>query len=132
MGVTIPQPFKSKLTDPVEVQLLSTTIGLNLGPITVNPITLNPISATLTLNPVHVSIDHLPPIEIRLTELPSIRAHLPVDMGVCMSLFGVDLMAIRLCGEAQMITEPYHPNPCERCGNIDHAGAIDVAGTTKA
>jgi hypothetical protein len=23
-----------------------------------------------------------------------------------------------LCGEAQIITEPYRPNPCETCGDI--------------
>jgi hypothetical protein len=28
----------------------------------------------------------------------------------------MELMCLRLCGEAQMITEPYHPNPCEVCG----------------
>jgi hypothetical protein len=28
----------------------------------------------------------------------------------------MELMCVRLCGEAQMITEPYVPNPCERCG----------------
>jgi hypothetical protein len=26
------------------------------------------------------------------------------------------LFCIRLCGEAQIITEPYRPNPCESCG----------------
>jgi hypothetical protein len=113
MGISIPQPFQSKLVSPVSVELLSTSINLGIN--------LQPITATINLSPVHFSIDQLPPIEIkpveiRLTELPSIRAHLPVDMGVCMSLFGVDLMTVRLCGEAQMITEPYRPNPCERCG----------------
>ena len=124
MGISIPQPFQSKLVSPVAVELLSTSINVGVN--------LQPITATINLSPIHVSIDNLPPIEIRpieirLTELPSIRAHLPVDMGVCMSLFGVDLMAVRLCGEAQMITEPYRPNPCERCGgdaghNIASAG----------
>jgi hypothetical protein len=28
----------------------------------------------------------------------------------------VELLSLRLCGEAQVITEPYHPNPCETCG----------------
>jgi hypothetical protein len=112
MGISIPQPFQAKVVGPVAVDLLSTSI--NLG------VTLSAITATLnlspiTINPLHFSIDALPPIDIRLTQLPSIRAHLPVDMGVCMSLFGVDLVGVRLCGEAQMITEPYLPNSCERC-----------------
>jgi hypothetical protein len=119
MGISIPQPFQSKLVSPVAVELLSTSINIGVN--------LQPITATINLSPIHVSIDNLPPIEIRLTELPSIRAHLPVDMGVCMSLFGVDLMAVRLCGEAQMITEPYRPNPCERCGG-DAAHNIASAG----
>jgi hypothetical protein len=29
---------------------------------------------------------------------------------------GLELMNVRLCGEAQIITEPYTPNPCETCG----------------
>jgi len=26
-------------------------------------------------------------------------------------------MCVRLCGEAMAITEPFVPNPCERCGH---------------
>lgn len=124
MGVSIPQPFLSKLVSPVSVELLSTSInlGINLQPITAT-INLSPVH--LSVDPLHFSIDQLPPVEIRLTELPSIRAHLPVDMGVCMSLLGVDLMAVRLCGEAQIITEPYRPNPCERCGDSTHLASPD-------
>lgn len=44
------------------------------------------------------------------------RTHLPADFTVGLSLFGMELMCIRLCGEAQMINEPYTPNPCEQCG----------------
>jgi hypothetical protein len=28
----------------------------------------------------------------------------------------MDLLSVRMCGEAQMITEPYHPGPCELVG----------------
>jgi hypothetical protein len=40
---------------------------------------------------------------------------------------GMELLSIRLCGEAQIITEPYKPNPCERCGS---QGYLPARGTT--
>jgi hypothetical protein len=55
-------------------------------------------------------------VEIRLTEIPSVRTHLPADFAVGFSFLGTEWGAIRLCGEAQIITEPYRPNPCEGCG----------------
>jgi hypothetical protein len=85
---------------------------------------------TIGVDPLHVSIDKLPklqigldplelgPIELKLTELPSMRAHLPADFHVGLSLLGRELMGVRVCGEAQVITEPYKPNPCERCGGL--------------
>ena len=63
----------------------------------------------LTINPVEVGI--------RIEKIPDVRTHLPADFSVGFSLLGLELMCIRLCGEAQMITEPYEPNPCERCGH---------------
>ena len=32
------------------------------------------------------------------------------------SVLGYELVCAKLCGEAQVITEPYDPNPCEHCG----------------
>jgi hypothetical protein len=32
----------------------------------------------------------------------------------------MELLSLRLCGEAQIITEPYEPNPCEICGSSRH------------
>lgn len=55
-------------------------------------------------------------LSLRLKEIPAIRAHLPANFKVGLALLGVELMAIRLCGEAQVITEDYVPNPCEVCG----------------
>jgi hypothetical protein len=49
-------------------------------------------------------------------EIPSVRAHVPANFRLGLSVFGVELAALHLCGEAQVITEPYVPNPCERCG----------------
>jgi hypothetical protein len=76
---------------------------------------VDPLDSTVTLKPVRVTLD---PIETRIsiTAIPSVRAHLPVNYSVCFSVLGVELAAIRLCGEGMVITEPYRPNPCEVCG----------------
>jgi hypothetical protein len=74
----------------------------------IDPVTLNPVDATITLKPVDLSIS--------LKELPERRTHLPADFTVGLSLLGVQLLCVRLCGEAQMVSENYHPNPCEHCG----------------
>ena len=116
MGVEIPQPFVSKISGPVgpvtidgipdrfhiEIEELP---KIQIG---VDPITLNPVDATLRLTPIDVTM--------RIDRLPDIRAHLPADFTVGMNVLGLELMAIRLCGEAQMIMEPYEPGPCERVG----------------
>lgn len=67
-----------------------------------------------------ISIKELPPIEVkpidfslRLKEIPAIRAHLPLDYKVGFTLLGRELACVHLCGQGQMITEPYVPYPCE-------------------
>lgn len=67
-----------------------------------------------------ISIDKLPPIEIkpidfsmRIKEIPSIRAHLPLNYKIGFNLLGLELACIHLCGQGQAITEPYVPYPCE-------------------
>lgn len=96
-------------------------IQVGLDPLKVGITDLPPIAVGITdLPPVKVGITELPPIkldpiELRLTEFPSIRAHLPADFHVGISFLGHELVGVRLCGEAQAITEPYVPNPCERC-----------------
>jgi hypothetical protein len=65
-----------------------------------DPLTISP----LTINPLTVNINLLPT-----------RFHLPVDMSIGINLLGHELACIRLCGEAQLINEPYRPNPCEIC-----------------
>jgi hypothetical protein len=81
------------------------TITLDIQPLTVE---LKPLDVTLELKPVDVSL--------RLKEIPSIRAHLPADFHLGLCVLGFELAALNLCGEAQVITEPYRPNPCEACG----------------
>ena len=88
-------------------------IEIDLDPITLNPITLNPI----TLNP--ITIEPLD-LSVRIKEFPSIRTHVPALFTLGLSILGYELICARLCGEAQIITEPYEPNPCERCGEQKH------------
>jgi hypothetical protein len=117
MGVDIPQPFDS---------VVSGSIGVSGSLGSVGPVTVAGIPDTF-----HINIDTLPKIQLGLdpvtlnpvtlslaiTEIPNIRGHLPADFQVGLSILGLELFRIRLCGEAQIITEPYRPNPCERCGD---------------
>jgi len=68
----------------------------------------------LTINPLTINGD----VSLRIKEFPSIRGHVPADFTVGLSFLGFQLFCLRLCGEAQIITEPYHPNPCERCDDV--------------
>lgn len=112
MSVKIPDHFTFGLD--VDVGLgLSGGIGITSLPkinIGLDPITVNPIR--LTLDPLKVE---LAPIElgIRIKELPSMRVSLPADYRVCVGVLGLELLSVRLCGQAQVITEPYVANPCE-------------------
>lgn len=83
----IPSSYQLDITNLPKIQI-------GLDPITINPLTLS----------------------LKITEIPSIRAHVPANFVAGFSLFGFQLAAIQLCGEAQVITEPYVPNLCEPCG----------------
>lgn len=74
-------------------------------------------------------IKHLPNITIdpvtvnlAITSIPAIRTHIPSTYTVGLSILGYELVALRLCGETQLITEPFRPNPCEICGRVHRAG----------
>jgi hypothetical protein len=85
------------------------TITLDIKPLTLE---LKPVSVSLDVKPVDVSL--------RLKEIPSIRAHVPADFTLALSVAGFELACVSLCGEAQVITEPFNPNPCEICGSKSH------------
>lgn len=126
MSVSIPQPFH---TDADLAGSLNTIVSGSFG--SVGPVTLAGIPDTF-----HIDIDKLAKIQLgvdpvtinpvtlnlAIKEIPNVRTHLPADFSIGLSLLGMELLCLRICGEAQMITEPYQPNPCERCGS--------VAGTT--
>ena len=93
----------------VDVNSLPDLRITDIGP--VGPVTLAGIPSNFT-----VAVTSLPDVNLRIREIPSIRAHIPANFRLGFSVFGVELAALHLCGEAQVITEPYVPNPCERCG----------------
>lgn len=98
----IPTTFTIKVLEIPKI-----TVGLD--PITIEPITVRPLDLTL-----------------RVREFPSVRAHLPANFSVGLSILGYELMCLRLCGEAQVITEPYEPNPCEVCADGQPAPVVDT------
>ena len=125
MGVDIPQPFVSQVSGSLG-SVGPVTVGGSLG--AVGPVTVAGIPDTF-----HIFLEKLPkiqlgvdpvaltvsPVDLNLSikEIPRIRGHLPADFCVGLSILGMELLSLRLCGEAQIITEPYVPNPCEICGS---------------
>lgn len=93
------------LVSPVELAGIPSTYQLDITSLPKIQIGLDPI----TINPLSLSL--------QITQIPSIRAHVPANFVAGFSLFGFQLASIQLCGEAQVITEPYVPNQCEPCGS---------------
>jgi hypothetical protein len=93
------------IPDPINISVLELPKIL-LGSDPETPLAFAPL--TLTLKPIDLNIS--------LKEVPSMRTHLPADFCVGLSVLGFDVLAVKLCGEAQLINEPYEPNPCEVCG----------------
>jgi hypothetical protein len=83
---------------------------------------VDPLESTVHLDPVNLKID---PVEtsISIKQIPSTRTHLPANYSVAWTVFGIEIAAVRLCGEGQIITEPYQPNPCEICGSPQRTAA---------
>jgi hypothetical protein len=88
-----------------------------VGPVTLAgiPDTFHIHLDTVNLPKLQIGLDPLT-INVAVKEIPSVRAHVPADFSLGLSVLGLDLVCLRVCGEAQVITEPYRPNPCERCG----------------
>lgn len=82
-----------------------------------------PTAYTITIPKLTVGLDPISAdVTVRLREIPSIRTHIPANFTLGLSLLGYELACLRLCGEAQVITEPYDPNPCEECGGRHRPG----------
>ena len=88
----------------------------------------------LDLPHLHLNVDSVPKIRIGLDklevkldpldlkvglsfEVPRMRTHLPAHFQVGLTVAGFELVCLKLCGEAQMIMEPYAPSPAERCAH---------------
>ena len=108
MSVKIPSSFGIDLDVDLDVSGIPTDYDFQLSKIDKIDIGLDPID--IRLAPVEIK-----PMDIsfRIKEIPSIRAHFPVDYRLGLALMGNELLTLRLCGQAQTITEPYQPNPCE-------------------
>lgn len=104
MSVKIPSSFDFgvDLGVDLDIQGIPTSYAISTK--------VDPLAMHLDLAPIEVK-----PIDfsLRLKEIPAIRAHLPLDYRVGLSLLGRELLAVRLCGQGQVITEPYVANPCE-------------------
>ena len=95
---------------PVSLAGIPDTFHLDVTNLPKIRLGVDPISMQAAIDPVEVAT------RISIERIPDIRAHLPANFSVGLSLLGMELLCLRLCGEGQVITEPYRPNPCEQCG----------------
>ena len=129
MSVDVPQPFRAKLEGPVGPVTVDgipnpfhvavdslPRIAIGIEPVAVAVSSLPKIS--IGLDPLTINPIRLEPLDIRIAidRIPDVRAHLPVDVTLGMRVLGCELLALRLTGEAQVITEPFVPTPCEVAG----------------
>ena len=105
--------------DPPSIAPLSVNAGITEIP------KLSIGLAQLTIEPLTITVTALA-LAIGITEFPSIRVHLPAHFTAALSIVGRQLFCARLCGEAQLTTEPYDPNLCERCRNQPGSEAADA------
>ena len=107
MSVKLPSNFDFDVDLGLDVSGIPTSYSFTIKDLPKIDVGIDPM--VFKIEPVDLSL--------RLKEIPSVRAHFPVDYKVGLALFGTELACVRLCGQAQVITEPYVPNPCE-CRNI--------------
>ena len=63
----------------------------------------------------NISVKEIPEIKFALTSLPDTRVHLPANFNLGLSVLGICLVNLSLCGEAQIISEKYVPRRMELC-----------------
>jgi hypothetical protein len=64
---------------------------------------------------VNVRVKEMARIDIAIKEIPDTRVHVPANYNLGLSVLGVCLVNLSLCGEAQIITEKYVPRRMELC-----------------
>ncbi|MGR8931914.1 MAG: hypothetical protein ACU836_14875 [Gammaproteobacteria bacterium] len=111
--VDIPDKYTITLAGGVDMDLD------NIHIMQIPTITLAPVSATLSggldMGLDNIRIKELPTIDMNLGVKPT-RVHMPMNTHICLSLFGINLLKVSLCGENMMIAEPYVPHRAEtRC-----------------
>jgi hypothetical protein len=101
-----------KFDDQLDVDLLGIPTDFDLD--------LSGIPSDFSLDVTNLPNIKIEPLEVSLaiTSIPSIRTHVPSTYTIGLSILGYELVALRLCGETQVITEPFRPNPCEICGRV--------------
>lgn len=113
VAVSTPTPFE---VGPVTLAGIPDTFHFYVEKLPKIQIGTDPLSLSVEKLPkIQVGMDPLT-LNVAVKEIPSVRTHIPADYSLGVSILGLDLLCFRLCGEAQVITEPYKPNPCERCG----------------
>ncbi len=126
-GVPNPLTVKSQISGsfgsvgPVSLSGIPDTFHIDVQHLPKIQLGVDPITMRSTIDPVEVST------RIAIERIPDIRAHLPANFSVGLRLLGVELLCVRLCGEGQVITEPYRPNPCEQCKRPQVKPRPDVA-----
>lgn len=104
MSVKIPSSFDFGIDLGADVDISGIPTSYSMA-LKVEPLAMQLDLAPIKLEPIDFSL--------RLKEIPAIRAHLPLDYRVAFSLLGAEVLCVRLCGQGQVITEPYVANPCE-------------------
>ena len=91
------------------------TIDSNVAVTQLPPINTNLAVKELPPINTNIAVKELPEIKIALSSLPDTRVHLPANFNVGLSVLGICLVNLSLCGEAQIINEKYVPRRMEIC-----------------
>ena len=108
MSVKIPSHFEFDLGLDLDVSGIPTNYTFGITQLPKINVGIDPMR--FTIDPLEIK-----PLDMsfRIKEIPSVRVHFPVDYRVAVGFLGIELACVRLCGQSQVITEPYVPNPCE-------------------
>ncbi len=102
-----------------------------------------PITTTLQGNPEKplattfelLNIPRLSLENIKDLLTPKLRIQMPNYEQLCFKLFGIEIFSLCLSGESQVITQPFQPNPYERCEpdcpDLDERPFPEETGTHK-
>lgn len=100
-----------------KIELADINFRLKEIPPSIPKLTVDSNVAVTQLPPIstNIAVKELPEIKVALTSIPDTRVHLPANFNVGLSVLGVCLVNLSLCGEAQIITEKYVPRRMEIC-----------------